>query len=81
MVSKKLTNLYFQLRRDYDLQDLKITKNGFSYFRPLTLEKLIKLKNLYPEGRIIVGNTEVGKFKKFNLLNIKNKKILGMNNY
>ncbi|XP_064072025.1 xanthine dehydrogenase-like [Vanessa tameamea] len=38
------------------------------WFRPTTLEGILKLKEQYPEAKIVVGNTEVGvevKFKHF----------------
>ncbi|KAG0458419.1 hypothetical protein HPP92_023576 [Vanilla planifolia] len=33
---------------------------GINWYRPLRLEHLLHLKSLYPEAKLVVGNTEVG---------------------
>lgn len=35
------------------------------FFRPTTLEEVIAMKSAYPEAKIVVGNTEIGKFYLF----------------
>jgi xanthine dehydrogenase/oxidase len=46
-------------------QDLYIPGPVAAWYRPLTLEKLLELKNKFPEAKIIVGNSEVGIEMKF----------------
>ncbi|KAL5009354.1 hypothetical protein ScPMuIL_014935 [Solemya velum] len=41
-------------------QSLKFIGERTNWFRPVTLKELLSLKRLYPEARIVIGNTEVG---------------------
>ena len=47
---------------ELDHQDLEFKSDGVSYYRPTKLSTLLKLKQEFPQAKIIVGNTEVGKF-------------------
>ncbi|CAH1763525.1 16119_t:CDS:10 [Entrophospora sp. SA101] len=51
----------------YSLQPLYFIGRKTTWFRPVNLEQLLKLKSKYPASKIVSGNTEVGietKFKK-----------------
>jgi xanthine dehydrogenase/oxidase len=47
---------------NFDSQFLVIKGRRATWYRPTKLEDLLFLKSKYPEARIVVGNTEVGKF-------------------
>lgn len=49
-----------KVRKDWRLQDLEFSGPRVKFYRPLTLSRLLQLKSLHPEAKIIVGNTEVG---------------------
>ncbi|GMH77592.1 hypothetical protein TL16_g07465 [Triparma laevis f. inornata] len=53
----------------------KILKDDVTWYDPRTLEELLELKKSYPEGRIVVGNSEVGIEQKFK--NMKYKVLIG----
>lgn len=46
----------------FDSQYLIIKGKRATWYRPTKLDDLLLLKSEYPEARIVVGNTEVGKF-------------------
>jgi xanthine dehydrogenase iron-sulfur cluster and FAD-binding subunit A len=46
---------------NFDSQFLVIKGRRATWYRPTKLEDLLFLKSEYPEARIVVGNTEVGK--------------------
>jgi xanthine dehydrogenase/oxidase len=51
----------------YSLQPLYFIGRKTTWFRPVNLSQLLKLKSKYPTSKIISGNTEIGietKFKK-----------------
>ena len=51
----------------YSPQPLHFIGRKTTWFRPVNLEQLLKLKSKYPDSKIVSGNTEVGietKFKK-----------------
>ncbi|XP_014214847.1 xanthine dehydrogenase-like [Copidosoma floridanum] len=57
-----------QLSSEYDEQYLIFKGKEITWFRPTCLKELLKLKQQYPNAKIVVGNTEVGvevKFKHF----------------
>ncbi|RZF38598.1 hypothetical protein LSTR_LSTR010931 [Laodelphax striatellus] len=57
-----------QIERKYDSQYLVIPGSRATWYRPTSLQELLLLKNKFPHGKIINGNTEVGievKFKNF----------------
>lgn len=63
-----------------------MSKDGFTWYQPNSLEELLKLKSAYPNGRLISGNTEIGVEMKFRFIeapmaiNIKQvRKILSKN--
>lgn len=49
----------------YDDQYLVFKGQKTSWFRPKDLSSILKLKNQYPDAKIVVGNTEVGVEVKF----------------
>lgn len=49
----------------YDEQYLVYKGNQCVWYRPTTLETLLKLKDQHPDAKIVVGNTEVGVEVKF----------------
>ncbi|XP_045768290.1 xanthine dehydrogenase [Maniola jurtina] len=49
----------------YDEQYLVYRGEKTVWYRPTTLQSILKLKNQYPEAKIVVGNTEVGVEVKF----------------
>lgn len=49
----------------YVPQPLRIVGDRVTWYRPLTLESLLRLKTEHPQARIVVGNTEVGIETKF----------------
>ena len=49
----------------YDNQYLLFKGQKVSWFRPKDLSSILKLKNKYPDAKIVVGNTEVGVEVKF----------------
>jgi xanthine dehydrogenase iron-sulfur cluster and FAD-binding subunit A len=46
----------------FDSQFLVIKGKRTTWYRPTKLDNLLFLKSKYPEARIVIGNTEVGKF-------------------
>jgi xanthine dehydrogenase/oxidase len=46
-------------------KSLRLTKGKVTWFQPVDLSSLLKLKTLYPEARLVIGNTEVGIETKF----------------
>eukprot|EP00519_Triparma_laevis_P015336 CAMPEP_0182491596 /NCGR_PEP_ID=MMETSP1321-20130603/960_1 /TAXON_ID=91990 /ORGANISM="Bolidomonas sp., Strain RCC1657" /LENGTH=1393 /DNA_ID=CAMNT_0024693879 /DNA_START=184 /DNA_END=4365 /DNA_ORIENTATION=- len=55
-----------------------VTKDDVTWYDPRTLEELLDLKKSFPEGRIVVGNSEVGIEQKFK--NMKYKVLIGGSN-
>ena len=49
----------------YHSGPLKFESKVLKWFRPVTLTQLLQLKHSYPEGKIVVGNTELGVEMKF----------------
>lgn len=58
-----------KLNDEYDKQYLVFRGNDhITWFRPTSLKKLLEIKNLHTNAKIVVGNTEIGvevKFKHF----------------
>lgn len=57
-----------QLKADYDEESLVFKSDRVAWYRPTTLQELLKLKAEHPAAKLVVGNTEVGvevKFKHF----------------
>ncbi|KAK8737718.1 hypothetical protein OTU49_004207 [Cherax quadricarinatus] len=54
-----------KIRDDLDKQYLEVRGPRVIFYRPVSLSQLLELKNLYPDAKIIVGNTEVGVEVKF----------------
>lgn len=54
-----------KLSSTYDEQYLIYRGEKTVWYRPTTVESMLKLKNQYPEAKIVVGNTEVGVEVKF----------------
>ncbi|XP_011496569.1 PREDICTED: xanthine dehydrogenase-like, partial [Ceratosolen solmsi marchali] len=51
---------HLQLSSTLDNEYLIIKGKQTNWFRPINLKQLLLLKNRYPNGKIVVGNTEVG---------------------
>jgi xanthine dehydrogenase/oxidase len=49
------------LSEKYDKEYLIIKGKEVTWYRPTSLKELLLLKQQYPNAKIIVGNTEVGK--------------------
>lgn len=49
----------------YDDQNLIFRGNKTTWYRPIELNYILKLKDQYPDAKIVVGNTEVGVEVKF----------------
>ncbi|XP_063923142.1 xanthine dehydrogenase-like [Zophobas morio] len=49
----------------YDKQYLVIKGKTVTWFRPVNLEQLLRLKKQFPDAKLVVGNTEVGVEVKF----------------
>lgn len=47
-----------------------MNKEGFSWCQPTNLEDLLRIKSLYPNGRLISGNTEIGVETKFRFIEV-----------
>uniref|UniRef100_A0A914EMA0 Xanthine dehydrogenase n=2 Tax=Acrobeloides nanus TaxID=290746 RepID=A0A914EMA0_9BILA len=45
-----------------------MSKDGFTWYQPNSLEELLKLKSAYPNSRLISGNTEIGVEMKFRFI-------------
>lgn len=54
-----------KLLSDYDDQCLIFKGKKSTWYRPTSLEHLLRLKQQYPDAKIVVGNTEVGVEVKF----------------
>lgn len=50
---------------NYTPRSLKISRDGFHWFQPTSLEDLLQFKEQFPSARLVVGNTEVGIETKF----------------
>lgn len=50
---------------NYVGQSLAFHNEDFGWFQPVLLQELLSLKEKYPEGKLVVGNTEVGIETKF----------------
>eukprot|EP00889_Picochlorum_renovo_P000521 jgi/Picre1/27551/NNA_000518.t1 len=53
------------LSQELHMADLRIMGDVVSWYRPNSLESLLKLKREIPDGKIVAGNTEVGIEMKF----------------
>lgn len=58
-------SLYLQHSGKFDRESLKFIGERTKWFRPVTLQELLLLKTVYPDARLVVGNTEVGKNYKY----------------
>ncbi|XP_013100301.2 xanthine dehydrogenase [Stomoxys calcitrans] len=57
-----------QLNKQWDTESLTFKSERVTWYRPSTLEELLRLKAQFPQAKLVVGNTEVGvevKFKHF----------------
>ena len=50
-----------QLSPAMDDKSLYFKGEFVEWYRPVTLEELLQLKSQYPDAKIVVGNSEVGK--------------------
>eukprot|EP01124_Arcella_intermedia_P006821 TRINITY_DN14117_c0_g1_i1.p1 TRINITY_DN14117_c0_g1~~TRINITY_DN14117_c0_g1_i1.p1 ORF type:complete len:1314 (+),score=314.98 TRINITY_DN14117_c0_g1_i1:452-3943(+) len=54
--------------KDFESQPIEINGKSSSWYRPTSLKHLLELKDKYPQGKIVVGSTEVSiemKFKNY----------------
>jgi len=49
----------------YSPRQIQFSKDNVKWFQPTTMSTLLSLKDQYPSGKLIVGNTEVGIETKF----------------
>ena len=69
-VYTKKTNCFkLQLSPAFDAKSLYFKGESVEWHRPVTLEELLQLKSQYPDAKIVVGNSEVGK-PTFNILSV-----------
>ncbi|XP_014677287.1 PREDICTED: xanthine dehydrogenase/oxidase-like, partial [Priapulus caudatus] len=54
-----------QLSDDLDKELLMFKGDQVTWYRPVCLQQLLQLKHEHPDGKIVVGNTEVGVETKF----------------
>ncbi|XP_073816384.1 xanthine dehydrogenase-like [Musca autumnalis] len=54
-----------QLNSQWDTEPLMFIGERVTWYRPTSLEDLLKLKSVYPKAKIVVGNTEIGIEVKF----------------
>ncbi|XP_074031148.1 xanthine dehydrogenase isoform X2 [Leptinotarsa decemlineata] len=54
-----------RLSDKYDKEYLIVTGKRVTWYRPTTLNELLKLKRKFPKAKIVVGNTEIGVEMKF----------------
>lgn len=52
------------MNKDFVLEPLKFVGKGMTWYRPTSLNDLLRLKNEHQEAKLLVGNTEIGKFCK-----------------
>jgi xanthine dehydrogenase/oxidase len=57
----------------FDSQFLVIKGARTTWYRPTKLDDLLYLKLKYPEARIVVGNTEVGKLHRDSFVSSHNQ--------
>jgi len=54
--------LVLQINPDeYETKPLLFQSDRVTWYRPTSLADMLVLKDKYPEARIVVGNTEIGK--------------------
>ncbi|XP_075158749.1 xanthine dehydrogenase-like [Haematobia irritans] len=56
------------LNGNWDRESLVFRNERVTWYRPMRLKELLKLKSKYPQAKLVVGNTEIGiemKFKHF----------------
>lgn len=56
----RITN-YFQNSPHLDKESLVFSNERVVWHRPTSLPELLNLKSQYPEAKLVIGNTEVGK--------------------
>ena len=54
-----------QLDVDLDRQFLTFSSSRVTWYRPVSLDQMLTLKQRHPEAKIVVGNTELGVEVKF----------------
>ena len=54
-----------QLDVDLDRQFLTFSSSRVTWYRPVSLDQMLTLKQRHPESKIVVGNTELGVEVKF----------------
>lgn len=51
-----------QLESKFDEENLEFRSERVTWYRPTSLDELLRLKTEHPSARLVVGNTEVGKY-------------------
>jgi len=49
-----------QMNDTYDKMNLVFQSDRLTWYRPTTLDQLLRLKCQHPDAKIVTGNTEVG---------------------
>jgi len=49
------------LNDQLDKTSLVFSSDRFTWYRPTSLDDLVTLKATYPDARLVIGNTEVGR--------------------
>lgn len=52
---------------DTEPMSVSFVGERLTWHSPVTLTELLSLKNQHPTAKIVVGNTEIGKFPKINI--------------
>lgn len=56
------------MSNEFDRQFLIFKGKNVTWYRPTTIESFLLLKKEYPEAKIIVGNSEVGRLNILQLI-------------
>ena len=64
MMEDKFRMTYFLLQNSphLDKESLVFCGERVVWHRPTSIAELLNLKSQYPEAKLVIGNTEVGKF-------------------
>ena len=50
----------FKITDEYDRESLRFEKGDQVWYRPGSLDELLRIKSQHPTARLIAGNTDVG---------------------
>ena len=60
-VSELFVNFPAQLNDGLDKTRLVFSSDRVTWYRPTSLDDLLTLKSTYPDAKLVIGNTEVGR--------------------